>query len=1237
MLPLTLLTLEYSRHEDALGDCLRIGRGYGATLTDVRNRNTATARLFEKAVPEFMGRPLGAAAVVGSYRLNDCSAVATLVRRVQASITQYGSTTKRTVSARLQQVLLPALWSLPPGDIVEFTWTREPAVGGREAEHTFHARLTPTAAAEEDKGSELVPQGGGVIGLADPAKKIPREARPSSGSGNGTADALRAGSTQPAPTLAEDTKPVIVRVDYTKHPSGTWDVRAQYMIDVAAALPDRRQDSERFDTGVRTALRLLIPGTPETVDSQTFIAQGRTEDMLTRHIQWFESHPKIGKDNRLRFSERERFVQFLYGELLRDMQKPQRVRAYFRYDGIAESLGLRLRFGNWEEVGATVESTRAEAGQTALIQAEAAGGEAPDQVPSPPTAPSLPADEKPTGSVTPRRRGAGQTALIGEESTPEEVPGAGPTREGLRLLTIEYSRQSDALGDYLSIRRGAGATRAAVRHEDAAVARLLGKALPEFIGRPSNPAAGVSSHRLNDSSTVETLVNRIQDAITQHGSATKHRVSNDVRQVLLPALRSLSGEDEVEFTWTWEPAVVGPDATHTFHAKLVSPTSPPARQERKAAELEPRASSPVGPARSARKTPKASPATEVVSGDSGTKAPDGRNPQQAPTPAEDTKPVIVRVDYTKHPDGTWDVRAEYIAEVAAAIPRRGRDSKAFDGAVRSALRFLIPGKARTENGHTVVGRRRTEAMLMRHISWFEEAPDVGDFNRQRFGDTAPLLHFLYDHLVRDVAQTQSFRVHLRYDGMGYLLGPHFQFDRWEEVADAAAPMREGAGHTALAQPEASAEKPLAGVPDGFVRAKGKTPAEKLRKASKPRVRVSFRDEAVEIERRQQTRLLAEEDRDGVTQHRAKPARPEMPRILHPHLLHSISLGQLTDDRLDATALLRQPARPKSRLPARFPLLLSLARLVGTQQTQTVVGALLAQPWRPVVPVTKRPAHTLRQQVFGDLHVGDVSRSQTEVHDHARPRDDQVNAQSVEGLLRHVVVSIRGVFPETATPLRASEPTDRHGEAVDDGDLWIRVDTRQDVLPQALLEVPQVRSLPSERRAMDRSERGEPRGVVTAEVVEDALVGINAEEGSHHFHGQHLAVVQPRTWSTGPHGLIPHPVVDETEDVHQERAKLHRETFHRDSCVVRFVHIGSEGLISASTPSRNLHTGSARTGQSPRSIPPYPRFAACRMILTSLSPAGPRKPVGTTVRATRWRTTRLREMAQGTRLCPCTTG
>src|SRR4051812_11504290 len=76
--------------------------------------------------------------------------------------------------------------------------------------------------------------------------------------------------------------------------------------------------------------------------------------------------------------------------------------------------------------------------------------------------------------------------------------------------------------------------------------------------------------------------------------------------------------------------------------------------------------------------------------------------------------------------------------------------------------------------------------------------------------------------------------------------------------------------------------------------------------------------------------------------------------------------------------------------------------------------------------------------------------------------------------------------------------------------------------------------------MDLAERGEPLGVVPPEVAADGLVGVEAEELADDLDGYDLRVGELGGRAALAYALAFEPIVYETEDGHDEGAKIHEK-------------------------------------------------------------------------------------------------
>jgi hypothetical protein len=101
--------------------------------------------------------------------------------------------------------------------------------------------------------------------------------------------------------------------------------------------------------------------------------------------------------------------------------------------------------------------------------------------------------------------------------------------------------------------------------------------------------------------------------------------------------------------------------------------------------------------------------------------------------------------------------------------------------------------------------------------------------------------------------------------------------------------------------------------------------------------------------------------------------------------------------------------------------------------------------------------------------------------------------------------------------------------------------REELLPEALLDLPEVCGLPGEGGAMYLLECGEPFAVVTAEEAVEVLVGIEPKELPDDLYGEHLGVGELGAGTALTNAASLESVVDEAEDGHDEGVKIQEKT------------------------------------------------------------------------------------------------
>jgi hypothetical protein len=195
-------------------------------------------------------------------------------------------------------------------------------------------------------------------------------------------------------------------------------------------------------------------------------------------------------------------------------------------------------------------------------------------------------------------------------------------------------------------------------------------------------------------------------------------------------------------------------------------------------------------------------------------------------------------------------------------------------------------------------------------------------------------------------------------------------------------------------------------------------------------------------------------------------------------------------------------------------------------------------WRMVVAIPNEKAGGALGE-FG--HYGEfvgVGRSYAQASDEPRPSYPQMHPEAVEGLFEEDVFAERGLSPESTAAVGTSKQASRQGHRVADGEASIVRNEREEFLPEALLYLPKVGSLPGEGSSMYLAEGREPCTVVPLEEEVDALVGVEPQELANHFDGKNFRVGKLRRRAALADALSFEPLVDEAEDGDDEGAKIH---------------------------------------------------------------------------------------------------
>jgi hypothetical protein len=203
----------------------------------------------------------------------------------------------------------------------------------------------------------------------------------------------------------------------------------------------------------------------------------------------------------------------------------------------------------------------------------------------------------------------------------------------------------------------------------------------------------------------------------------------------------------------------------------------------------------------------------------------------------------------------------------------------------------------------------------------------------------------------------------------------------------------------------------------------------------------------------------------------------------------------------------------------------------------------------------------------------VGWSHRKTSDYPWPADPYVHTEAIEGLLEEDVLAESGFSFEARAAVGAGEQACRQGHRVTNCEGGIVRSLGQELLPEELLGLPQVRCLPGEGGAMHTSEVREEVGVVAPEVRKEFCIFIESQELTDDLDGEHFRVAQRGSWSAPSETPeVLESVIYEAEDGYDEGAKIHKK-----KTSVTFGAIGSTpsvhgGLLCCSSPQLNLHMG-----------------------------------------------------------------
>ena len=240
--------------------------------------------------------------------------------------------------------------------------------------------------------------------------------------------------------------------------------------------------------------------------------------------------------------------------------------------------------------------------------------------------------------------------------------------------------------------------------------------------------------------------------------------------------------------------------------------------------------------------------------------------------------------------------------------------------------------------------------------------------------------------------------------------------------------------------------------------------------------------------------------DRGTEHPAHEPIADIPEIGRPDLLDLITFHQLPEGGSNP---------PAARAEHRTPLRGRVEALVpeGRCEQEVLRSKLVGLQRRPGFPIGQERALARRHDLRQDRQIRLICAGQRDRRDRLDPSGaiaEDMEPKAIEGLAGGMVVSTRGRVTEAAALVGAGESTDRDRRAVDERHR-VGVFLPDELVPEQVLEFPEVGGLAEEGRAMDAGDGREEVGIMLAKESIDGLILSVAGVLADHFHRQHLAV------------------------------------------------------------------------------------------------------------------------------------
>ena len=172
-------------------------------------------------------------------------------------------------------------------------------------------------------------------------------------------------------------------------------------------------------------------------------------------------------------------------------------------------------------------------------------------------------------------------------------------------------------------------------------------------------------------------------------------------------------------------------------------------------------------------------------------------------------------------------------------------------------------------------------------------------------------------------------------------------------------------------------------------------------------------------------MVVEQEGHGVREDFPEQSTGKVPEIARPHSLYGITLGELTENGVDAVAKPTQEGTP-------FGCGVSFLGGVRSQKLHTHTSQLLAGLWRMVVAISDEKARSSFGEFWDHGEFMGVGWSHRKTSYDPRPANPCVHPKAVEGLLEEGVLAESGLPFEALAAIGSGEGACWQGHRVADG-------------------------------------------------------------------------------------------------------------------------------------------------------------------------------------------------------------